>query len=192
MSQHKAELRERLRRLRREHVAALPAAARGLLFHRPPQPLVATIAPGAVVGAYAEGQWEAPAGRYARWFFEAGHPVALPWFAARGAPMRFRAWNPFAPEPLVRGPYGVRQPEDSARELAPEVILVPVLGFTADGARLGQGAGHYDRWLAANPATRAIGLAWDCQLLEALPAEPHDRALDAVVTPTRVYGDLAR
>mgnify|MGYP006195389569 FL=1 len=54
--------------------------------------------------------------------------------------------------------------------------------------RLGQGAGHYDRWLANNPPHAAIGLAWDCQLEESLPIEPHDVPLHAVVTPTRLYG----
>jgi 5-formyltetrahydrofolate cyclo-ligase len=34
----------------------------------------------------------------------------------------------------------------------------------------------------------AIGLAWDCQLADDLPREPHDRPLLAVVTPTRLYG----
>src|SRR3546814_6880034 len=57
-----------------------------------------------------------------------------------------------------------------------------------DGRRLGQGGGHYDRWLAAHPGARAIGLAWDEQLCEDLPHETHDIRLDAIVTPTRLYG----
>jgi 5,10-methenyltetrahydrofolate synthetase len=65
--------------------------------------------------------------------------------------------------------------------------FVPLVGFTADGQRLGQGGGHYDRWLAAHPDTVAIGLAWDMQLADELPTEPHDRPLAAVVTPTRIY-----
>ena len=62
------------------------------------------------------------------------------------------------------------------------------MGFTAQGKRLGQGGGHYDRWLASRPATLRIGLAWDAQLVEELPVEPHDMALNAIVTPTRLYG----
>ena len=67
------------------------------------------------------------------------------------------------------------------------------MGFTPSGKRLGQGGGHYDRWLAEHPAVLKIGLAWDIQCVEpedALPTEPHDIALDAVVTPTRMYGNL--
>jgi 5-formyltetrahydrofolate cyclo-ligase len=72
--------------------------------------------------------------------------------------------------------------------VVPDVLFVPLVGFTADGGRLGQGGGHYDRWLEAHPETKAIGLAWDCQLADDLPREPHDRPLLAVVTPTRLYG----
>ena len=54
--------------------------------------------------------------------------------------------------------------------------------------RLGQGGGHYDRWLAHHPDTIRIGMAWDGQLVDELPVEPHDVPLDAVVTPTRLYG----
>lgn len=192
MDQDKAGIRARLRRLRRDYVAALPAEARALPFFRPPNPLVATIPADAVIGVYAEMAEEAPASRYARWFSERGHSIALPWFAGRGEPMRFRAWNPFDPDPLPLGPYRIPQPKDDAAELQPQVVFVPVLAFTAAGARLGQGAGHYDRWLAAHPQARAIGLAWDCQLVEALPVEPHDRPLEAVITATRLFGELAR
>jgi 5-formyltetrahydrofolate cyclo-ligase len=64
---------------------------------------------------------------------------------------------------------------------------VPLLAFTAGCARLGQGGGHYDRWLADNPDVTAVGLGWDGQLVEGLPLEPHDRLLRAVVTPTRLF-----
>ena len=103
--------------------------------------------------------------------------------------MRFRRWdNPFNDDALVPDPYGRAQPPAEAEEIEPEVVFVPLLAFTADGHRLGQGGGHYDRWLAAHPGALAIVLAWDCQLLENLPTEPHDRPLAAVVTPTRLYG----
>ena len=102
--------------------------------------------------------------------------------------MRFRQWlDPFEDAGLEPGPYGALQPGDDAPELIPALAFVPLLAFTARGERLGQGGGHYDRWLAANGDTIPIGLAWDCQLADDLPCEPHDRALQAVVTPTRFY-----
>src|SRR3546814_16996288 len=80
------------------------------------------------------------------------------------------------------------QPGAKAAEVEPDVLFVPLVGFATDGRRLGQGGGHYDRWLAAHPGARAIGLAWDEQLCEDLPHETHDIRLDAIVTPTRLYG----
>ncbi len=66
------------------------------------------------------------------------------------------------------------------------VALVPCLAFTADGRRLGRGGGYYDRFLAQHEGPK-IGLAFDEQLAEDLPAETHDVSLDAIVTPTRTY-----
>ena len=75
--------------------------------------------------------------------------------------------------------------------MVPDVLFVPLLGFTKNGGRLGQGGGHYDRWLAAHPDTVSIGLAWDAQLVDTMPLQEHDRGLSAVVTPTRFYGPFA-
>jgi 5-formyltetrahydrofolate cyclo-ligase len=68
------------------------------------------------------------------------------------------------------------------------VLFVPLLGFTTSGHRIGQGGGHYDRYLAAHTHVTAIGLAWDTQLVDDLPVEEHDVRLNYVVTPTRLYG----
>jgi 5-formyltetrahydrofolate cyclo-ligase len=185
----KAALRKALRSARREHVAALDPRVKALVFLRPPSPLAALVPEGAVIGLYHAGPEEAPAASYARHFHEAGHPIALPWFEARAAPMQFRRWaSPHLDELLGPDPYGTLQPLADAEPLVPEFLFVPLVGFTAAGARLGQGGGHYDRWLDAHPDVPAVGMAWDCQLVPALPTEAHDRPLTAVVTPTRLYG----
>jgi 5-formyltetrahydrofolate cyclo-ligase len=66
-------------------------------------------------------------------------------------------------------------------------VIAPVLAFDRAGQRLGQGAGHYDRTLANLRALRPVfvlGLAYAGQEVEALPAEPHDERLDAILTET--------
>lgn len=184
----KQKLRARMRDARRAHVRALPPATRALLFLRPPRP-VADLAPeGVTVGLYHANPNEAPTRGYAKWFFENGRHVALPRFERRGAGMGFHVWrDPYEDSDLEQGPYGHLQPTAEAEPAAPHLIFVPLIAFTADGHRLGQGGGHYDRWLADNPQVTPVGLAWDCQLAERLPLEPHDRLLRAVVTPTRLY-----
>ena len=185
----KAELRTALRAARRAEVEALPPQVRALVFHRPPAPLLERIPEAATIALYAAHPHEAPAASYARFFAERGHSVALPRFAARDASMEFAAHtDPFDESDLVDGPFGIRQPGREADAVTPQVLFMPLLGFTIRGERLGQGGGHYDRWLAEHPDTVRIGLAWDGQLVDELPVEPHDVPLDAVVTPTRLYG----
>jgi 5-formyltetrahydrofolate cyclo-ligase len=185
----KRALRNRLRAARKAHALALDPRVAALVLMRPPAALLALIPDGATVGLYLSTPGEAPTAGYARHFYEAGHTLALPAFAAADSAMAFRRWDsPYLDDLLEPGPFALAQPPASAALLVPEVLLVPLVGFTAQGARLGQGGGHYDRWLAANPATIAIGMAWDCQLVDSLPREPHDQPLTAVVTPTRFYG----
>lgn len=187
----KAVLRKQLRAARKAHVDALPDAFRALIFHRPPAPLLAKIPQDAVIGLYHAGPFEAPAAAYARFFRDAGHTLALPYFANRTAPMTFRHHtDPYAQDDLEVGPFGILQPAADAEPLVPQVLFVPLIGFTPALDRLGQGGGHYDRWLAEHPPQLAVGLAWDVQLRDSLPTEPHDKPLGAVVTPTRIYGNL--
>lgn len=188
----KSELRQQLRQARRQHVAAQPGAIRSLLFHRPPAPLIDLIPADAVIGLYHATDDEAPTAAYARFFHERGHALALPRFTNRDAPMEFAVFtDPVTQSDLVAGPYRIMQPRSDAALTIPAVLFIPLVGFTADGRRLGLGGGHYDRWLEAHPGKTRIGLAWDVQLVESLPVEPHDQPLDAVVTPTRLYGPFA-
>lgn len=185
----KSQLRRILRDTRREHAAAQPDAIRALLFNRPPAPLLELIPAGAVIGLYHATTSEAPTAGYARFFQESGHTLALPRFADESSPMHFAAFiDAFEETDLQAGAFGMMQPAPDAQELTPDVLFAPLVGFTERGERLGQGGGHYDRYLAEHPKTLAIGLAWDVQLCEHLPTEPHDMPLKAIVTPTRIYG----
>ncbi|MFC9090414.1 5-formyltetrahydrofolate cyclo-ligase [Nocardiopsis dassonvillei] len=73
-----------------------------------------------------------------------------------------------------------------------DAVVCPAVAVDRRGTRLGRGAGCYDRALARKgPHTPAIALVHDEEFVESLPAEPHDRPVDAVVTPSggvRVLG----
>ena len=183
----KALLRNEYRARRREHVQSLPKGVRSLMLNRPPARVAQTIPEGALVGLYYPVGDEAPSLGWARWLAENGRRVALPAFASRESAMEFREWNnPFDEGTLTISPWGGLQPP-SGEPIIPDLVVVPLLAFTTRGERLGQGGGHYDRWLSDNLQVRAIGLAWDCQIADALPVEEHDRHLSAIVTPTRIY-----
>jgi 5-formyltetrahydrofolate cyclo-ligase len=109
-----------------------------------------------------------------------GVTIALPHVTDVSQRMRFLAWRPS--DPLLPGPYGLLQPPVDAESLAPDVVLLPLIGFDRALHRLGQGAGHYDRALEALPDARRIGLAWSVQELPSLPQDPWDIALHAVAT----------
>lgn len=112
-----------------------------------------------------------------------GYRMALPVTTGRDDPLTFRCFDDEAA--LRVSAFGVAEPVggDAA---TPDLIVVPLLAFDDDCQRLGYGAGHYDRTLAATGAP-AIGIAFDFQRAARLPAGPHDQPLDCVVTDKNVY-----
>jgi 5-formyltetrahydrofolate cyclo-ligase len=67
-----------------------------------------------------------------------------------------------------------------------DVCICPGIAFSENGDRLGSGRGYYDRYLSAHPPRITIGLAFECQIVKDLPAEPHDRSMDWIITERRI------
>ena len=91
---------------------------------------------------------------------------------------------------LQDGPHTTFQPGPDRPLCRPKVLLVPLIAFDRALNRLGQGAGYYDRAIASlrqEGEVQAIGIAYECQRLEMLPAEPHDQKLDLVITEDALY-----
>lgn len=189
VAHRKKQLRDELRRKRIAHAASLPPEVSALVFNRPPEKALALVPDGATIGLYRSDEGEAPSRGYIKFFFERGHSIALPRVTTLDKPMEFRRHtDPYEESDLEAGVWGLRQPGVGAPVVMPEVLFMPLVGFTAKGDRLGQGGGYYDRYLAAHPQTIAIGMAWDIQEVPELPVELHDMRLSAIVTPTRVLG----
>jgi 5-formyltetrahydrofolate cyclo-ligase len=77
-------------------------------------------------------------------------------------------------------------PTSNAVIVRPDIILVPGLGFTLFGTRLGRGKGFYDKYLEANTALK-IGIAFEMQIEKEIPKESHDIKMDFVVTDNEIY-----
>ncbi|MCZ7448900.1 5-formyltetrahydrofolate cyclo-ligase [Agrobacterium rhizogenes] len=96
----------------------------------------------------------------------------------------FRAFE--ADTPLVKTGFGTTGPGGDAKVLDPDILLVPLSVFDGQGQRVGYGAGHYDRAIARLHAKGRqpvlIGIAFDCQEVPSVPAEPHDVPLHAILT----------
>jgi 5-formyltetrahydrofolate cyclo-ligase len=107
-----------------------------------------------------------------------GQTILLPQTPPRGQALIFRAWHPGCA--MLKERFGTYYPDGPID--TPDTLLVPLLGFDRAGNRLGYGGGYYDRTLARLPGSLAIGIAYAAQEVPHIPAEPHDRPLDAIAT----------
>jgi 5-formyltetrahydrofolate cyclo-ligase len=122
---------------------------------------------------------------------DAGHRVALPVVTERDAALVFRLWS--AETPLVPAGFGTSAPGPDAETVLPDLLIVPLLGYDGSGTRLGYGGGYYDRTIAALPdRPLLVGFGFSGQRCDAIAREPHDIALDAVVTETGLVRVTAR
>lgn len=88
---------------------------------------------------------------------------------------------------LEAGQFGTLHPPESAVQLEPDILLLPLSVFDNLGNRIGYGAGHYDRAIAklqqAGRQPFLVGLAFDEQRAPSVPTESHDVPLDMIITP---------
>lgn len=112
--------------------------------------------------------------------------LALPWAAKASRQMHYRPWQ--GDELGTVDECGIPSPD--GRPCEPDVVLVPCLGFTPEGFRLGYGGGYFDRFLAAHPDVTAVGVAWSHARIDtaALAPQPHDIPLIGVVTELQIWG----
>ena len=114
-----------------------------------------------------------------------GFRTVLPVIVKRDAPLEFHEWGPTTP--MISGVFGVQEPA-SKIVLRPNVVLVPTLGYTDRGDRMGYGGGYYDRTLAELRSTGpllTIGVGWrEGQISHEhgeYQPQAHDIPLDAVL-----------
>ena len=184
MNPTRQELRQQLRARRAalspgERLAAADAVAR----HLSDQPELRE--PGYVGGYWAVGG-EVPL-HAVQLRLAPGQVWCLPVVQDDGS-LRFAPWR--AGDPLANNRFGIPEPDvDPASTLAPDalsLVLVPLLGWDRDGHRLGMGGGYYDRsfdFRRGRPGPPwLVGVAYACQELPGLAAEPWDVDLDAMAT----------
>jgi 5-formyltetrahydrofolate cyclo-ligase len=163
---------------------ALPAAERAAAAAAiAARPLPVAVPPGAIVSGFSPLKSEINPVPLMRAFADAGAGLALPVVTGRGKPLIMRAWSFGAP--LVSGVWGIREPPESAPEVFPDILIVPLLAFDRAGHRIGYGAGYYDMTIARLRAIKpaiAIGIAYAAQEIAEIPTTPRDARLDFVLT----------
>ena len=113
--------------------------------------------------------------------------AALPVVVEKHAPLVFYAWQP--EDLMVAGVFGTTVPK-TARDVVPQTLLIPLVGFDAAGYRLGYGGGYYDRTLAqliqnskqTNDSVTAIGVGYECSLLDTVAPQVYDLMMSVIVT----------
>lgn len=129
-----------------------------------------------------------------RWAWNSGVSVAVPRSCKED---RFlELYMVTDPDDLQKGAYGIMEPDPERVEPCdevPDVIWVPGLAFDRRGGRLGYGGGYYDRLqerFAAGRQTEPkplwIGLGYELQIMEQVPADRHDLRLDGLVTESGI------
>lgn len=150
--------------------AAIESELRRLLAEMPPQ----------TIGIYMPFKGEFDPRPLVRALLDLDWKAALPAVIEKKQPLEFRAWRPG--DAMTPGVYDI--PVPATRDVvAPTILLVPVVGFDRANYRLGYGGGYYDRTLAAaDPRPKAIGVGFELSRLDTIHPQPHDIALDIVVT----------
>jgi len=142
----------------------------------------------ATIMLFAAFRSEVDTGSLLSWALERGKTVCLPRVLGSRRMAAYRVTDPATD--LVPGTWGIPEPREGLEEVPAElmdVVVVPGAAFDAAGRRCGYGGGFYDTYL---PRTRAgvpwVALAFEAQLVDELPCEPHDLAVGAVVTEARL------
>jgi 5-formyltetrahydrofolate cyclo-ligase len=175
-AQRERSLAGRRARSESERTAAAAAVAATLLQR------LATVR---AFAAYVPEETEPGYGRLPAAYTQLGARVLLPVVPPAGSDL---AWAVDTGR-LAPGRFGLLEPVGP--RLGPtaigtaDVIVVPALAVARDGVRLGRGGGYYDRALRhARRDAVVVALVFDDELLDALPSEPHDHRVHAVVTPS--------
>ena len=133
---------------------------------------------------------------------EGGKRVVVPYCTVDGKDAnKLGLWHLTDMDELVVGKWKILEPPrerwgEPGKEVDPhdlDLVMVPGVGFTRDGARMGNGQGYYDRLLGGvRTDAPLIALAYECQLFPELAVSPHDIYMDKVITETDVYEGRGR
>ncbi|TNE58757.1 MAG: 5-formyltetrahydrofolate cyclo-ligase [Alphaproteobacteria bacterium] len=137
------------------------------------------------IGLYDAIRHEVSVGPLVVELADRGHATALPTIETKNAPLLYKHYE--LGDALVDGPFGTREPVGLVT--APSLLILPMVGFTRDGYRLGYGGGYYDRTLEElrrQAAVVAVGLAFHEQERQDMNVDPHDERLDYIVTDREV------
>jgi 5-formyltetrahydrofolate cyclo-ligase len=92
---------------------------------------------------------------------------------------------------LINGPRGILEPDINRCKIVPvdciDLAIIPGVAFDEKGGRIGTGEGYYDRFIPKlSVTTRKVALALECQIIQQVPVESHDKHVDIIITEERI------
>lgn len=169
----------------RNHLQGLSARARGeysatICAHLQALPALQS---AKTILSYRSTELEADLSAFHAWAAGQGKTLAFPVSYPGG---QMEAYAPLSPESWERGWFGIWCPvPERSRLVEPEeldVVILPCVGFDAQGRRLGHGGGYYDRYLPRCPQATRVLAAFEVQRLEAVVTDENDQSVDVLVT----------
>ncbi|HEU4729530.1 MAG TPA: 5-formyltetrahydrofolate cyclo-ligase [Kofleriaceae bacterium] len=184
----KSATRHALLALRDAMTAEERAAASGVIGDAANALLATRLLRSGVLALYSAKGSEVETERIDAFARARGLVVAYPRVVDRKRTLAFHA---VALDELAPSRFGLREPSVDAPAVALEdiaVFMTPGLAFDRSGGRIGWGRGHYDAtFAAASPGALRVGLAFECQLIDHVPREPHDALLHTIITEVATY-----
>lgn len=171
-------IKQQLKQLDQEEKKELDHAVCEKLFQVP------EISEAKNVYAYMSLSWETGTEEILKRFLEQNIRVALP--RVSGERMDFYEITSF--DDMEEGAFHILEPKSECQkvEWKNACVLVPGLAFTKEGIRLGKGGGYYDRFFEEEPNHETFALAYEFQIVDAIPSEPHDRPVGQIITEKRI------
>lgn len=177
------EEKNRVRQILRERKASLSPADRIAKSRKICRHVSAHIRNGETVMAYTSKELEVNTAPLIDMLLARKNPVIVPIIVKEDISLRLSYICDRSV--LVPSTFGVPEPIGSEIPARPEdisTILLPMLGFDRSGARIGYGAGYYDRFLCSHTGLRKIGIAFACQEIERLPVDENDIRMNCIIT----------
>ena len=139
---------------------------------------------------YVNNKTEVKSGNIIKKCFDVNKIVILPAFNIKTYKMKLmKVDNP--DNDLTIGPRGILEPDINRCKIVPvdfiDLAIIPGVAFDEKGGRIGTGEGYYDRFIPKlSITTRKVALALECQIIQQVPVESHDKHVDIIITDERI------
>ena len=143
-----------------------------------------------IVLLYVNNKTEVKSGNIIKRCFDHNKIVILPAFDIKKHKMKLMKVDD-PDNDLITGPRGILEPDINRCKIVPvdciDLAIIPGVAFDEKGGRIGTGEGYYDRFIPKlSITTRKVALALDCQIIQQIPAESHDKHVDIIITDERI------